>query len=55
MKTRGARLAAGLIGGLVFANPVSAQYAVGGGVDYLGYAFDAGLGAEAAQLFMVPV
>jgi len=55
VKTLGARLAAGLICALVFANPVSAQYAIGGGVDYLGYTFDAGLGAEAAQLFMVPV
>jgi hypothetical protein len=55
MKMRGARLAAGLACGLALANPVSAQYAVGGGVDYLGYAFDPGLGAEAAQLFMVPV
>lgn len=33
----------------------SAQVTVGSGLDYLGYAFDDGLGAEAAQLFMIPV
>lgn len=37
------------------AAPASAQYTVGVGVDYLGYAFDDGLGAEAAQLLMIPV
>ncbi len=36
--------------------PAMAQSAmVGTGVDYLGYSFDEGLGAEAAQLFVVPV
>lgn len=41
---------------LLMAAPVSAQRAtVGSGVDYLGYSFDDGLGAEAAELFMVPV
>lgn len=37
------------------ASPAHAQYEVGGGLDYQGYAFDAGLGADAAQLFMIPV
>jgi len=37
------------------ATPASSQYTVGAGVDYLGYAFDDGLGAEAAQLLMFPV
>mgnify|MGYP001269060449 CR=1 FL=1 len=37
------------------ASPARAQYEVGAGVDYLSYAFDAGLGADAAQLFMIPV
>lgn len=35
--------------------PISGQVMAGGGVDYLGYSFDAGLGADAAQLIMVPV
>jgi hypothetical protein len=35
--------------------PVSGQYMAGVGVDYVGYAFDDGLGAEAAQLLMIPV
>ena len=41
--------------GLIATPPLQAQYAVGVGVDYLGYTFDEGLGADAAQLFMVPV
>ena len=46
-------VAAGL---LVAAPPAAAQgVAAGSGVDYLGYSFDDGLGAEAAQLLMVPV
>ena len=36
------------------AQPAAAQYSVGSGVNYLGYAFDAGLGIDAVQLFMVP-
>lgn len=36
-------------------SPLVGQVAVGGGIDYLGYSFDDGLGAEAAQLLMVPV
>lgn len=55
MMPRGSTLAAALLGGLLCASPVAAQYVVGGGVDYQGYAFDTGLGADAAQLFMVPV
>lgn len=37
------------------AAPASAQYTIGASVDYLGYTFDDGLGAQAAQLLMVPV
>ena len=37
------------------AAPAHAQYTIGAGIDYLGYAFDDGLGAEAAQLLMIPV
>jgi len=40
---------------LTSVQPVAAQYSVGGGVHYLGYSFDEGLGADAAQLFMVPL
>jgi hypothetical protein len=40
---------------LSIATPASAQYVAGGGVDYLGYSFDEGLGADAAQLLMIPV
>ena len=39
----------------VSVGPADAQLSVGVGVDYLGYEFDEGLGAEAAQLLMVPV
>ena len=34
---------------------VSAQQAIGVGMDYMGYTLDEGLGADAVQLFMVPV
>ena len=37
------------------AMPSRAQQSIGVSVDYMGYTFDEGLGAEAAQLFMVPV
>ena len=33
----------------------SAQQAIGVGVDYMGYSLDEGLGADAVQLFMIPV
>ena len=39
----------------VLAQPATAQYTVGTGVDYMGYSFDAGLGADAAQLLMIPI
>jgi hypothetical protein len=55
MMPRGSKFAAALLSGLLCASPVTAQYVIGGGVDYLGYSFDTGLGADAAQLFMVPV
>jgi hypothetical protein len=35
--------------------PARAQVTVGGGPDVMSYAFDAGLGADAAQLFLFPV
>ncbi len=36
--------------------PAAAQNgSIGGGVDYLGYSFDAGLGTDAVQLMMLPV
>jgi hypothetical protein len=35
--------------------PVSAQYSVGTGVEFQSYDFDAGLGADRAQLLMIPV
>ncbi|HUF76491.1 MAG TPA: hypothetical protein VMM35_09445 [Longimicrobiales bacterium] len=40
---------------LTQATPAAAQVTVGVGANYLGYAFDDGLGAEAAQLLMIPV
>lgn len=40
---------------LALVSPLSAQQSIGVGASYLGYSFDAGLGVEAAQLFMVPV
>lgn len=55
MSRHAPRVGAALLLALSIATPVDAQYVAGGGVDYLGYAFDAGLGADAAQLFMVPV
>ncbi len=39
----------------VMASAVSAQITIGIGTDYMGYTFDEGLGATAAQLLMVPV
>ena len=35
--------------------PAMAQYTVGTGVEYQSYDFDAGLGADAASLFIIPV
>lgn len=40
---------------LMAAAPLGAQVTAGASVDYLGYAFEDGLGAEAAQLLIVPV
>lgn len=37
------------------ASPVAGQRSIGVSADFMGYTFDDGLGAEAAQLFMVPV
>lgn len=50
----------GSIGAAVFAAtvaaaPLHAQASVGVSLDYMGYSFDDGLGASAAQLFMIPV
>jgi hypothetical protein len=47
--------AVALVFAVATAEPVDGQYSLGLGVDYLGYSFDQGLGADAAQLFMVPV
>lgn len=48
--------AAAIVGVLALvASPLRAQNSVGGGIDYMGYAFDPGLGADAAQLLMIPV
>jgi hypothetical protein len=51
------RRAAGIwaLAAVLAASPLSAQYLVGVGVDYLGYTFDDGLGATSAQLLMIPV
>lgn len=46
---------AALLATAIVAVPGSSQVSVGGAVDYLGYSFDEGLGADAAQLFMIPV
>lgn len=40
---------------LLVAAPLQAQRTIGVGVDYLGYSFDDGLGATAAQLMIMPV
>jgi hypothetical protein len=54
--TRGAAVRGALVAvAIAIAHPASAQVTVGSGVDYLGYSFDDGLGAEAAQLMLVPV
>lgn len=46
---------AALVLAISMAAPAQGQFVAGGGVDYLGYSFDEGLGADAAQLFMVPI
>lgn len=46
---------AALVGSLLLVAPLPAQQTVGISVDYMGYSFDEGLGATAAQLFMMPV
>jgi len=40
---------------LVIAGRATGQATIGGGFSYLGYTFDDGLGAEAAQLSMIPI
>jgi hypothetical protein len=52
---RGFAALVALVAGLVAASPARAQTVVGGGVDFMSYAFAEGLGADAAQLFMIPV
>jgi hypothetical protein len=47
--------AAALLSILSLASPLHGQSSVGGGFDFMSYAFDEGLGADAAQLFMIPV
>jgi hypothetical protein len=56
ISSRSVRMAGGLVAALmVTLSPVSAQYSFGTGVEYQRYDFDAGLGADAAQLLLVPV
>jgi hypothetical protein len=58
MKRTSSRAAAALVGVLVLTagfSPLQGQVTAGGGIDYMGYAFDPGLGADAAQLFMIPI
>jgi len=40
---------------LAVPTPAAAQTTIGGAVDYLGYSFDEGLGADAARLLMIPI
>lgn len=47
--------AVGLVLAAVLALPAQAQRTIGVGVDYMGYSFEEGLGASAAQLVLVPV
>ncbi len=49
------RIAAAAVAAALFAAPLGAQTTVATGVDYLGYSFDSGLGADAAQLLLIPV
>ena len=53
--TRATLGASALVALLALASPLLGQTSVGGGVDFMSYAFDEGLGADAAQLFMIPV
>ena len=46
---------AALTAALSWATPLAAQYAVGTGVEYQSFDFDSGLGADRAQLLLVPV
>lgn len=52
---RAVRFASAMVLTVALCQPLSAQVTVGTGIDYLGYSFAAGLGADAAQLLMVPV
>lgn len=54
--SRSVRVAGGLVAALsVTLSSLSAQSSVGTGVEYQRFTFDAGLGADAAQLLLVPV
>jgi len=55
MSRRLTHVALGLALTAVLALPAQAQRTVGVGVDYMGYSFEEGLGASAAQLMLVPV
>ena len=44
-----------LVAASAFSSPLLGQLSVGSGAEFLGYSFDDGLGADAAQLFLVPV
>ncbi len=52
---RAVRFASAMALVMALYQPLAAQVTVGSGIDFLGYSFDAGLGADAAQLLMVPV
>jgi hypothetical protein len=55
-RARSGRLAAlTLVATSGLTSHVSAQVTVGGGPDFMSYAFEEGLGADAAQLFLFPV
>lgn len=48
-------VAAGLLAAAAAASPAEGQRSVGLGVDFMGYTFEEGLGASAAQLMVVPL
>jgi hypothetical protein len=50
-----ARLAGAALLAVLAVAPVSAQYSIGTGVEYQSFDFDDGLGADRAQLLLVPV
>jgi hypothetical protein len=55
MRATSARFGALALAAGLLASPASAQVTVGGGPDFMSYAFETGLGADAAALFIFPV